>query len=278
MTATPLASVLYQDPGPRTRRRIILFTWVSALVLVVLAAYIVYRFYALGQLDGRYWSFFARVSTWKFLGQGILGTLEISVVAGLCGALFGFLLMLAKLSSALVLRVVSTALINFTRGVPTLLFIYFFFLVLPTLGVSLPALVNISLPVAISAAGVIAELLRSGVNAVPSGQHEAAVSLGMSEHRTFFKIVLPQALRSITPALISELVIVVKDSTFAYIVSFPDLMQNSKVLISNYDALLPVYLVAAVIYILINYALNQLSTYVSRRKRRGQHKEMIWQS
>ena len=108
-------------------------------------------------------------------------------------------------------------------------------------------------------------MLRSGVNAVPRGQTEAALSLGMTGGSVFFKIVFPQALRYVVPALISELVIVLKDTTFAYVVNYPDLMQNARVLISNYDALLSVYLVAAVIYILINYALNKLAAAVARR-------------
>jgi glutamate transport system permease protein len=79
------------------------------------------------------------------------------------------------------------------------------------------------------------------------------------------KIVLPQALRIVIPSLVSQLVVVVKDTTVAYVVSYPDLMQNAKVLISNYDALVSTYLVVAVIYILINYATNQFSIYLARR-------------
>ena len=88
---------------------------------------------------------------------------------------------------------------------------------------------------------------------------EAALSLGMTETRTFYRVVFPQAFRYVIPSLIAELVIVLKDTTFAYIVTCADLMQNAKVLISNYDAMLSVYLVVAVIYILINWLLNRLS-------------------
>ena len=80
-----------------------------------------------------------------------------------------------------------------------------------------------------------------------------------------FKIVLPQALRIVVPSLISQLVVVVKDTTVAYVVSFPDLMQNARVLISNYDALVSMYFVVAVIYILINFSLNELAVYMARR-------------
>lgn len=102
---------------------------------------------------------------------------------------------------------------------------------------------------------------------MPKGQTEAAVSLGMRSGSVFFKIVFPQGFRYVIPALISEIVIVLKDTTFAYVVNYADLMQNAKVLISNYDALLSVYLVAAVIYILINYLLNKLSVAVAGRSK-----------
>ena len=108
-------------------------------------------------------------------------------------------------------------------------------------------------------------MFRAGVNAVPKGQVEAALSLGLSPLRTTFKIVLPQAIRFVIPSLISQLVVVVKDTTVAYVVSYPDLMQNARVLITNYDALVSTYFVIAVIYILINYAINKASVYVAHR-------------
>ncbi len=95
------------------------------------------------------------------------------------------------------------------------------------------------------------------------------MSRGMRDGQVFLLIVFPQALRYVIPALIAELVIVLKDTTFAYVVNYADLMQNAKVLISNYDALLPVYLVVAIIYILINFLLNRLSVAVARRGNSG---------
>ena len=174
--------------------------------------------------------------------------------------------MLARICRFRILNAVSIAIIEFTRGVPTLLFIYFFFLVAPQLGIKLPVFWKITIPVSLSACGIVAEVLRSGVNAVPKGQKEAALCLGMTDWRVFNQIVFPQALRYVIPSLISELVIVVKDTTFAYVVNFPDLMQDAKVLISNYDALLSVYLVVAVIYILINYLLNRISAYTAGKR------------
>ena len=266
MSAQPsIRDFLYEPPGPRARRRITAATVVSAAAVAAGLALVVRQFAVTGQLDARYWSFFTRATTWRFLGQVLAGTVKAALAAGALTFCMGLLLMLGRINRLRPVQAVSRVLIEFSRGVPTLLFIYFFFLAAPQLGLKLSAFWKVALPVALSAAGMVAEVLRSGVNAVPRGQTEAALSLGMRDGSVFFKIVFPQALRSVVPALISELVIVLKDTTFAYVVNYADLMQNAKVLISNYDALLSVYLVVAVIYILINYAVNKLAEAAARR-------------
>lgn len=129
----------------------------------------------------------------------------------------------------------------------------------------LPSFWMLTLPVALAASGVLAEVFRAGVNAVPRGQVEAGLSIGLSSAKVMRRIVLPQAVRYVIPSLIAQLVVVVKDTTVAYVVSYPDLMQNARVLITSYDALVSMYLVIAVIYILINYAINRASVYVANR-------------
>ena len=268
MTTGNIRDYLYESPGPRTRRKIRIITGLALLALLALLGVIVRQFYVTGQLDAKYWSFFARWTTWRFLGQGLLTTLAAALTGSAISFTLGFLLMRGKFQGKAI-RLISTFLIEFTRGVPTLLLIYFFFLVVPKTGWKPSAFWKITLPCAISACGVVAEALRSGVNAVPAGQREAALSLGLSERRTFYRIVFPQAFRFVIPSLIAELVIVLKDTTFAYVVSCADLMQNAKVLISNYDAMLSIYLVVAVIYILINYLLNTLSERIAGSRRRS---------
>lgn len=264
MKSGSIRDFLYEAPGPKTRRRTGIAT---ALVLVLLAGLliaVIRQFYVTGQLSGRYWAFFGRLTTWRFLGQGLLTTVEAALTGSVISFSLGFLLMRGRMRKNPIVRAISTGIIEFTRGVPTLLFIYFFFLVVPQSGIKLSAFWKITLPCAISACGVVAEALRGGVNAVPKGQREAALSLGYRETLLFYRIIFPQAIRFVIPSLIAELVIVLKDTTFASIVSCADLMQNAKVLISNYDALLSIYLVVAVIYILINYLLNKLSDRLAR--------------
>ncbi len=262
---TSIRDILYEPPGVKTKRMIQVFTVLSFIAVMLLIYVAVRQFYITGQLDARYWYFFAKPTTWIFLGEGLAGTLEAAVVAGFISFGLAFLMMLGRINNIRAFQAIARALIEFTRGVPTLLLVYFFFLVVPQYGITLAPLWRISLPVAISASGIVAEVLRSGINAVPNGQREAAMSLGMKESHTFLKVVFPQAFRYVIPSLIAELVIVVKDTTFAYVVNFPDLMQNAKVLISNYNAMLPVYLVVAVIYIIINYLLNKASVYAASR-------------
>ena len=259
--ALTMRDALYEAPGPKMRAKIRIGTAISLVAVAALIALVLQRFYVTGQLSVHYWYFFTHLTTWKFLLAGFEGTVKVALTAGAIALVLGLALMLGRTSDIKPLQLVCRVLTDFFRGVPSLLFIYFFFLVLPQYKIALPSFWMLTLPVALAAAGVLAEIFRAGVNAVPRGQVEAAQALGLSKA----KIVLPQAIRFIIPSLISQLVVVVKDTTVAYVVSYPDLMQNARVLITNYDALVSVYLVIAVIYILINVAINKAAVYVSHK-------------
>ena len=260
-----MRDALYEAPGPRTRRRVRIGTAISAVVVLLAIAAVVRQFWVTGQLAPRYWSLFLQWTTWRFLGQGLLGTVAVALTAGAIALVLGLVLMLGRTSGVRPLAALCRVVTDFFRGVPSLLLIYFFFFVPAQLGLKLPSFWMLTLPVALAASGVLAEVFRAGVNAVPRGQVEAALSIGLSRGKTMRKIVLPQAVRYVIPSLIAQLVVVVKDTTVAYVVSYPDLMQNARVLITSYDALVSLYLVIAVIYILINYAINKASVAVANR-------------
>lgn len=265
--AKPLSirDALYEQPGPRTRRRVAIGTAVTAVLALIGIGLIVRQFYITGQLAPRYWTFLAQPTTWRYLLQGFRGTVSVALTSGVLALILGLLLMLGRTSGIMPLSAACRVITDFFRGVPSLLLIYFFFLVVPQYGIKLSSFWMITLPVTLAASGVLAEVMRAGVNAVPRGQVEAAMSLGMRPARIMFKIVLPQAIRFVIPSLISQLVVVVKDTTVAYVVSYPDLMQNARVLITNYDALVSMYFTVAIIYILLNYAINKLSGFVAER-------------
>ncbi len=262
---TSMRDALYEAPGPKTKKKMLAGTVVSLIAVVAFFAWVVYRFWVKGQLSYRYWKVFSWRTTWAYLGQGLIGTFEVAITAGAIALVLGMVLMLGRISNVKVLRGICAVITNFFRGVPSLLFIYAFFFVIPSMGLKMSSFWMLTVPIALAASGVLAEVFRAGVNAVPKGQTEAGLSIGLSPWKVKQKIILPQAIRFVIPSLISQLVVVVKDTALAYVVTYPDLMQNAQVLRTNYDALIPTYLVVAVIYILINYAINKISVYVSHR-------------
>lgn len=262
---TSIRDALYEAPGPRTRRLMVAGTVVTGILVIIGIGLVIRQFYVTGQLAPRYWTFLAQPTTWRYLLQGFRGTVSVALTAGVLSLLLGLVLMLGRTSGIRPLSALCRVVTDFFRGVPSLLLIYFFFLAVPQYGIRLSSFWMIALPVTLAASGVLAEVLRAGVNAVPRGQVEAALSLGMRRGRIMFKIVLPQAIRFVIPSLISQLVVVVKDTTVAYVVSYPDLMQNARVLITNYDALVSMYFTVAIVYILLNYAINKLSGFVAER-------------
>ena len=264
-SATSMRDALYEASGPRTRRKIVVGTAISLALVALGVAAVIRQFYVTGQLAPRYWSFLLEWTTWRFLLQGLMGTVQVALTAGVIALVLGLLLMLGRTSGVRPLSALCRMVTDFFRGVPSLLLIYFFFFVPAQLGLKMSSFWMLTLPVALAASGVLAEVFRAGVNAVPRGQVEAAMSIGLSPAKTMFKIVLPQAVRYVIPSLIAQLVVVVKDTTVAYVVSYPDLMQNARVLITSYDALVSMYLVVAVIYILINYLINRASVYIANK-------------
>lgn len=255
----PLDDILFAAPSLQARTAMRVTSVIAAAALLLLAAGIVFRFRDAGQLAPRLWEFFAWPTTWAFLARGLLGTLASAAMAAVIALALGLVLMMGRLARLRLLRWPSIAAIEFLRGTPTLLLIYVCFLVLPSVGIKLSTYWMLTLPIGLSTAAVVAEVYRAGVLAVPRGQTDAARSLGLTESKVFFLVVFPQALRYIVPALVAQLVIVVKDTTFGYVVTYGELMQNAKVLIANYHALVPVYLVVAMLYCLVNYAISKAS-------------------
>ena len=259
-----LEDILFGAPSPQARKITQVVSLIAAAGLIALAAGVVWRFHSAGQLEARFWEFFAWPTTWAFLARGLLGTLASSAMAAVIALSLGLVLLAGRLARPRIVRWPSIAVIEFLRGTPTLLLIYVCFLVLPAAGIKLGTYWMLTLPIGLSTAAVVAEVYRAGVLAVPRGQTDAARSLGLTEVQVFRFVVFPQALRYIVPALVAQLVIVVKDTTFGYIVTYGELMQNAKVLIANYHALVPVYLVVAVLYCLVNYAISRASRRLNR--------------
>lgn len=161
-----LENLLFGAPTSHARPLTRALSMVVAAVLLVLAAGIAFRFHASGQFDARLWEFFGWTTTWAFLAKGLLGTLASAAMAAVIALVLGLVLLVGRMSRLRLARWPCVVLIEFLRGVPTLLLIYVCFLVLPSVGIKLSTYWMLTLPVGLSTAAMVAEVYRAGVLAV----------------------------------------------------------------------------------------------------------------
>jgi glutamate transport system permease protein len=257
--------VLFDAPGPAGRRRIRIATVLTLLVIAGVVALAVRQFGENGQLAAERWTPFAQLSYIRFLWQGLEGTLLAAGVGALisfpAGAVFG----LMRISVRRPVRWLAGVYVELFRAVPLLLLIYAFLLGLPRFGVNLPIFWKLVVPIVIVNTAVLAELVRAGIGAVDRGQFEAGEAIGLRRGQVLRLIVLPQAVRLIVPTLVTQLTTLLKDTTLGYVVSYPELMKQGNNLTVYTHLLIQTYLVVAVVYVLINYALSQLAHALDRR-------------
>ncbi|HET8767797.1 MAG TPA: amino acid ABC transporter permease [Pedococcus sp.] len=268
-------SVLFDAPGPRARRRHALLA-VLGLLLLLGGLYIALRkMAAANQLQGFMWEpFVTDRAIWRdYLLPGVLGTLKAAAISIVLAGVFGLLFGIGRLSTVAPVRWVCGVVVEFFRAVPVLIMMIFAFGVYTTSGVfanDVNPLAAVVTGLTLYNGSVIAELVRSGVHSLPKGQGEAGLSVGLTPGQVLRSIQLPQALTAMLPALIGQFVTVLKDSALGYQITYSELLSAAKITGSNFANTVPAYIVAAIIFILINYSLSRLAVYVERRlSRRG---------
>ncbi|MFC0672777.1 amino acid ABC transporter permease [Brachybacterium hainanense] len=257
--------VLFDAPGPRGRRRILLISILSVLAIAALLGAGLWQFARNGQLDAGKWLPYLRRDYIDFLLEGLGGTLRATAVAAVFAFPFGLVLALARLSGVGFLRWVATAWIEFFRGIPMLLVVYAFLLALPAYGVTFDRFWMLVVPMILVSSATTAEVFRAGIRAVDRGQHEAAAAIGLSGSQTMISVILPQAVRLVLPSLILALVSLLKDSTLGYVVSYNELQFQGKTMVSLTRFLVQTYLVVSAIYIVINLLLTRAALLLDAR-------------
>ncbi len=275
-------TALYDVPGPVTRRRTAISTAVAAVALVGLIAAVLIQLGANGQLDGAKWGplfnpanpYF--VAVWAALGGGLANTLLAAALTLVFALAVGTMLAVARLSSSRAYRWLVVSVIELLRGLPVVVTIYFASRVLPEVGISLAPLWYLVIGLTAYNCVIIAEILRSGVAALPRGQTEAALAVGLTRLQTLRMILLPQAFRIMLPALISQLVVIVKDTSLGFVIfGFSEFVRTANTVIQFFGGQLGVnlplqmYVAVALVFILINYGLGRLAELVQRRLARG---------
>lgn len=270
-------AVLFDAPGPKARLRHRIFTVVGALLALGIIYVVYIQFEAAGQLKAFMWKpFVTDPEVWtSYLIPGLRGTFTAAAISIVLAVVFGLIFGMGRLSPLAPVRWFCSVIVEFFRSVPVLLmmvFAYFGYFatsnIVPNEHAPLAAVVT---ALTLYNGAVIAELVRSGVHGLPSGQAEAGLSVGLTPGQVLRSIQLPQALTAMLPALVGQLVVVLKDSALGYGITYLELLNWSKTLGSAYANTVPAYIVAGILFVLINYALTKFAVYLEGRlkKRRA---------
>ncbi|MFF5226739.1 amino acid ABC transporter permease [Dactylosporangium sp. NPDC000521] len=247
-----MSNVLYDLPGPKARLRYRLIGVVSALGIVALLAYVVWRFYDTGQFEGLRWEQFQYVKIQQDLLNGYLTTLRAAGAAAVLALLLGALLATARLSDHAFFRAPASGFVELFRAIPLLILIFFAYYGPIQLGYKVGPFWPLVIGLTLYNGAVLSEIFRAGILAVHRGQSEAAYALGMRKFQVMTSILLPQAVRAMLPAIVSQLVVLLKDTALGFIIQLPELLYYGK----QYGGRLlfgfpyvPGYLVVAAVYI-----------------------------
>lgn len=273
------ATVLYDTPGPKAVRFNRILTVITAVILVAILAGVLWRLAQAGQLDADKWDFFLYGNTWTtYILPGLMWTIVAAVFSILLSLVFGALFGIARLAPFAPVRWVASVVVEFFRAIPVLVLMIFtyalfgYYAVFPSEYLGFAATVT---ALTLYNGSVIAEILRSGIQSLPKGQSEAAASLGLSWGQSMKKIMLPQAAAAMLPAIVSQMVIALKDSALGYAINFVEVVRSGRQLGEYYGAMLPALLVTALIMILLNFALSKLAERIEQQLRAGRARKNI---
>ncbi|WP_435191620.1 amino acid ABC transporter permease [Streptomyces sp. bgisy126] len=271
-----MSSVLYDNPGPRAKRRNVLYTVGFLAVLAVLAWWVLSALADKGQLEADKWSpFVTDVRVWTtYLLPGLVETLKAAALSILIALPLGALLGIGRLSDHRWVRVPVGTVVEFFRAIPVLLLMMFASAVyreFTPVSSDFRPLYAVVTGLVLYNASVIAEVVRAGVLSLPRGQGDAAVALGMRKGQTMLYVLVPQAVTVMLPALVSQLVVIVKDTALGgALLGFPELLSQNRQITANYGAnTIATFTVIALIFIALNFALTTLASRLEQRLRRG---------
>ncbi|MGP3935087.1 amino acid ABC transporter permease [Nonomuraea sp. KM88] len=261
---------LYEPPGPRGIRRNRTLAAGVAIVLLAVAYFVFVRFDEKDQWAADKWAPLLRGDVWAtFILPGLAGTLAAAVTGVVLAGLFGIVFATARMSDHRWIRVPAAAVVEFFRSVPLLLLIFFaFFGSFALLGTNISAFSAVVFGLTLYNGSVIAEIIRAGVQSLPRGQREAAYAMGMRKGQVMRLVLLPQALRAMMPALVSQFVVLLKDSALGLIVGYDELVDRGlNGIAANFSNVIPAAILIAAIFILINLSLDRLAHRLSATRR-----------
>jgi glutamate transport system permease protein len=263
-------AVLYDTVGPRGRRRILVGSVAGVVLVAVVVGAAVARLAAKGRFDPELWRVLTQGDVQRLLADGLVATLRAAAFAMVLSMAVGGLLAIGRLSRRRWLAMPVGAWVELFRGLPLLLLILFLFLGLPAVGVTVSTFWALVAGLTLYNSAVIGEIFRAGILSLPKGQTEAAYAVGLRRGQTLRLILVPQAVRLMLPALISQAVTLLKDTSLGFVIAYAELLRVGRNAVEflggSYS--IPIYTAIAVIYIAVNASLSFLARWLDRRTRR----------
>ncbi|MFF6960543.1 ABC transporter permease subunit [Streptomyces sp. NPDC008317] len=259
------SSALYDIPGPKALARHRLYAWLTTAVLAALVGFVVYKLVDTGQFSAVKWRPFAYAGIQRLLLKGLANTLKAFAWAAVLSLVFGAVFAAGRLSDHRPVRWFSTLVVEFFRAMPLLVMIFFIFIAL-----KLEPMTALVIGLTLYNGSVLAEVFRAGVNSVPRGQGEAAFALGMRKTQVMAQVLVPQAARAMLPAIVSQLVVALKDTSLGYLITYEEFLYAGKLIATNLDydlPFIPVVMVIAPIYIGMCMLLSWFANWLARRER-----------
>lgn len=263
-----MSSVLYDVPGPKAKARNAILAVVTVLIVAGLIGFVIWRFFVSGQFSAAKWDLFTYSRVWQMLGTATLATLGAFAAAAVGAVILGFVLAIGRLSDHGWLRRPIGWIVEFLRAVPVLVFMLLLYYGLPVIGIKMPSYWAVVIALIAYNGSVLSEVIRAGVEALPRGQSEAGYAIGLRKNGVMRLILLPQAIRSMMPVIVAQLVVTLKDTALGFIITYPELLYTAKLLGSNAQfgsPLIPSAMIAGTIYLVMCLALSW-SAYVLEKR------------
>jgi len=266
------ATVLYDLPGPRARRRNRVLTAVFTVAFAALVALVAWKLGQKDQWAAQKWKPFLRADIWtRHIIPGVAGTLKAAAIAAVLALAFGIVFGVARVSRHWWISMSAGAFVELFRAIPLLLLIFFASYVpgaLTDFTWNPSALQAVVFGLTMYNGSVLAEVVRAGIRAVQNGQSEAGYAIGLRKGQLMRLILVPQAITAMMPAIVSQLVVLLKDTALGTIIAYDNLTSNVSILQNLYTNAIPAAIVIACVYIPINLALSWIATQLERRNRR----------
>ena len=257
-----MSSVLYDVPGPKARRISLIGSIIGIIAIVGLLWWAVSILAQQGIFEPQRWAVFQIPDVWVLIGNGIGATLTAAAVAAVIAFPLGLVLCLMRISDVAWIRTPTRIVLEFLRGMPVVLMMFFVLLVFAT-----GSFVAVVAGLVLYNSAIFAEIIRAGIQSLPKGQREAGLAIGLTSFASRRSIELPQAIRRMLPSLVAQLVVLLKDTSLGYIVSYEELLRKVQIMADflGPDYLFPVFFVAAAIYIAINFSVSRLAIWIEKR-------------